>query len=196
MKRKYFSNSLNLNLNGLFKLIKYKYDMKTVNYIKWISLITLSLMISVTFSCKNAAKKATEKMIEKSIQKSSGEDVDVDLDNQNVVIETEEGRVEVNASGKSWPKEIPSDVPEFKYGKISGVTTTKTDENLIWTIVFSEISKDAIDKYNKELKSKGFETQTVTMSGLGGTISGEKDDMKVAVMMSEGNASVSIQVGI
>ena len=170
--------------------------MKTRNSIKWISLIALSLMIALTFSCKNMAEKAAEKMIEKSIEKSSGEDVDIDLENQKVVIESEEGRVEINATEKSWPKEIPSDIPEFKYGKISGVSTTKTDEGTIWTLVFSEISKDAIDKYDKELKSKGFKTQTVTMSGLGGTISGEKDNMAVAVMMSEGNASVSVQVGI
>jgi len=171
--------------------------MKTKSYIKLISLMTLSLtVIGLTFSCKNAAEKAAEKMIEKSIQKSTGEDVDIDIENQRTIIETEEGRVEVNALSKSWPNDIPPVVPEFKYGKISGVTSTVTDEDKMWTVVFSDVPNDAIDKYNKDLKGKGFKTQTVSMSGLGGTISAEKDDMGVAAMLGDGNASISIHVGL
>jgi len=171
--------------------------MKTKSYIKLISLMTLSLaIISLTLSCKNAAEKAAEKMIEKSIQKSTGEDVDIDIENQKTIIQTDEGRVEVNALAKSWPNDIPPAVPEFKYGKISGVTYTVTDEAKIWTIVFTEVAKEATDKYNSELKAKGFKTQTVSMSGLGGTISAEKDNMVVAAMLGEGEASVSIQIGL
>lgn len=171
--------------------------MKTINPVKLISLITLSLTFILTISsCKNATEKAAEKILEKSIERSTGEIVDIDIENQTTVIETEEGRVEINALQNSWPKDIPSEIPEFNYGKITGVTSTTTDDNKTWTVVFTEVKKDAIDQYNKDLKGKGFKTQTVTMSGLGGTISAETEKMTIAVMIGEGEASVSVQVKI
>ena len=169
--------------------------MNTKNYIKGIvSLLSLFILLGLAASCKKAAEKTAEKMIEKSLKKSTGEDVDIDLKDQKAVIETEEGRVEVEAMAKSWPEEIPSSVPKFSYGKISGVTTTSTDEGNMWTIVFSDVSENATGKYNSDLKANGFKTQTVNMSGIGGTVSAEKDKITVALVVGEKDASVTIQV--
>ena len=150
--------------------------------------------IVLVFSCKNATERAAEKMIEKSIKKSSGEDVDVDLKNQKTVVESEEGRFEVDGSVKSWPKDIPATIPEFKYGNVTGVTTNETAEARGWTIIFEDVTGNATDKYNTELKGKGFETQTVSMGGAGGTIAAEKENLVVAVMAAEGGATVSVQI--
>ncbi|MBN1597816.1 MAG: hypothetical protein JW894_05940 [Bacteroidales bacterium] len=162
---------------------------------KHVILLAVCLIaLGFLFSCKNAAEKAAEKFIEKSIERSSGEEVDIDYDDEKVVIETEEGKIEVDAGTKKWPAGIPSEVPEFDYGKIVGVTTNATDEIKGWTIVYSEVVKDATEKYNETLQSKGFKTQTVGVSGMGGTITAEKDNIVIGVYAGDGDASVSVQV--
>ena len=169
--------------------------MKIRNYFKFSGLLLVSVAIFfLCFSCKNAAEKATEKMIEKSIKKSSGEDVNIDLKNQKAVIESDEGRFEVDATTNSWPDEIPASVPEFNYGKVTSVTTNETVEGMGWTIILKDVPGDATDKYSKELKGKGFETQTVSMGGVGGTIAAEKENLVVAVMAAEQGATVSVQI--
>ena len=171
-------------------------NMKLKNYIQFTGyILVFSGFITLVSGCKNAAEKSAEKMIEKSIKKSTGEDVDIDIKDQKTVIETEDGRMEVDALAKSWPDGIPSDIPEFKYGKISGVTSTTTDEGKMWTVVFSDINENATEKYNTDLKNKGFKTETVSMSGIGGTISAKKENMVVAAMIGDGEASISVQIG-
>jgi hypothetical protein len=169
--------------------------MKINNCIKLGGLAVIAIAtLSLCFSCRKAAEKATEKMIEKSIKKSTGEDVDIDFKNQKTVVESEDGRFEVDVSTHSWPAEIPATVPEFKYGEVTSVTTNETAESRGWTIILKDVPGDATEKYGKELKGKGFKTQTVNMSGMGGTISAEKDNLVVAVMSAEQGATVSVQV--
>ncbi len=151
-------------------------------------------ILLLAISCKNAAEKKAEKIIEKSIEKSTGEDVDIDIENQKTIIETEDGRIEVNALTNSWPDDIPAGVPEFTYGKISGATSSSTDEGKLWTIVFTDVPGNATEKYDSDLKGKGFKTQSVNMSGLGGTISAEKNNITIAAMVGDGEASISVQV--
>jgi hypothetical protein len=146
------------------------------------------------FSCKNSSENAAEKAIEKSIKISSGEDVDVDISNQKTVVETEEGRVEFDGSAKSWPAAIPSEVPEFRYGKIKGLTTNESDEAKGWTIIYSDVPGDAADKYKSELKSEGFSVQSVSMGGMGGSVTAEKGNIAVVLMAGEDQATVSVQI--
>ncbi len=90
--------------------------MKTINQINLKQVFALLLALAVMFvfdSCKKASEKTGEKMIETAI----GNNADVDMDDEKIVIKTDEGTFTSDAKADSWPDAIPSDVPEFKNGK-------------------------------------------------------------------------------
>lgn len=145
-------------------------------------------LVTVSTSCKRATEKTSEKLIEKSI----GDDAKVEIDDENVVIQTDEGTFTTDASIHSWPKKVPEDVPEFDEGKVAGVTTQEMDDTINWIIIFEDVSEDALEKYQEALKGNGFKINYTTMAGAGGHLAAEKDQLKVMAMAGEGNASVTI----
>jgi hypothetical protein len=157
-------------------------------------LVIALFTLGFTLACKNIAEKATEKIVEKSIEKSSGEDVDIDLDGEKTVVETKDGRMEIDAKSNTWPKDIPSQVPKFDFGDVVGVTMNESDDTKGWTIIFNEVSDEALEKYKAQLKSEGFESQSMTMPGKGGTVTATLDNIVVALVAGEGEASLSIQL--
>lgn len=152
-----------------------------------LSLLVLALA-TIFISCKKSAEKAQETIMEKAI----GKNADVDLDNQKIVVETEEGTFTSDATVKKWPKGIPNDVPEFKFGKIANLSTQDMEESKNWTLVFEEVPTNALNDYKTILKDKGFKVTSVSVPGAGGQVSGEKDNMFVAVMAGEEMASLTV----
>lgn len=154
-----------------------------------LSLVILALITFLT-SCKKSAEKTSETIIEKSI----GGAANVDVDDQKIVIETEEGTFTSDASVKSWPGEIPSEVPEFAFGKMANLATQNVDESTNWTFVFEEVPASALNDYKAILKDKGFKVSSVSVPGAGGQVTGEKGNIIVAVMAGEDMATVTVGV--
>lgn len=148
----------------------------------------------ILVSCRSGAEKASEKAIEKALEQQSGEPVDLDLEKQTAEITTGEGTIRFDGTIKSWPREIPDDVPEFKKGRIEGCTFQNLVETQSWTIVLKELPEDAASAYHKELKARGFESQIITIGEKGGTVTAEKGNFSVAFMGGEGNGSLSVVV--
>lgn len=149
--------------------------------------------VSFNFSCQNVGKKSTEKAMEEGIEQSTGEDADVDIDNQEVTIQQGDATSHLDMGARSWPADAPDEVPEFQYGKIKAVNTTDTPDLYSWNIVYEEVPADALKKYNDELKAAGFETVFMDMGGQGGSITCEKGDLSLFVMGGgEGEAAVGI----
>lgn len=168
--------------------------MKNITLIKFrpivifaLSLVALALA-TILYSCKKSAKKAQETVMEAAI----GENTNVDLDDQKIVIETDEGTFTSDASIKAWPKEIPVEVPEFKFGKITNLSTQNMEESKNWTLVFKEVPANALNEYKSMLKDKGFKVNYVSVGGANGQVSGEKDKLFVSIMGGEGMASLSV----
>ena len=138
-------------------------------------LFTAIALVTVATSCKRAAEKAQEKIIEKSI----GDKAKVDLDDEKIVIETEEGTFTADATMNSWPKEIPNEVPEFKNGKIVMVNTQEME---------------AIENYKKQLERDDFKINFTTRAGTGTHFAAEKGKLMVMLMGEEGGASISIGI--
>ena len=139
--------------------------MKTFNSINLKQIFTLTLAIIVMFvfdSCKKASEKTGEKLIETSI----GHGADVDIDDEKIVIKTDEGTFTSDSTIKNWPKEIPDDVPEFKDGKVVNVSTRIVDGNKNWTLLFENVSENALTEYETKLKKKGFKVSTISMGFL------------------------------
>jgi len=147
-------------------------------------------LVSVFTTCKRAAEKTTEKIIEKSI----GDKAKVDLDDEKIVIETEEGTFTADATIQSWPKEIPNEVPEFKNGKIVMVNTQNMEAGKNWVIIFEDVSSNAAAKYKENLESNGFKINFTTTAGTGTHFAAEKDNITVMLMGDEGGASITVGI--
>jgi len=159
--------------------------------VKRLLLVILSMFLMTAFySCKKASEKVGEKMIEKSI----GDDATVDIDYEKVTIETEEGKFTTDAKATNWPKEIPKDIPEFKNGKVTAVTTQDVNGSNNWVIIFGDLSENALEDYKTNLKGEGFTIIFSTTAGMGGHMAAEKDKYNVMLMAAEGDATVTVGV--
>lgn len=72
--------------------------------------LTVPVLIS---SCKNAGQKASDEAIEKTVENATGKDVEVNSNNETMEISTNDGKVKYDGNIKSWPDDIPAEVPEF-----------------------------------------------------------------------------------
>lgn len=156
--------------------------------------VLILLFTALTISCRKASEKTGEELMEKALENATGKNAEVDLSSGKAVIETGDGKVEVDSNAKSWPTEIPGDVPEFKFGKVKAVTTSIMDGSKSWNIAFEEIQDGFLDKYEALLKEKGFETVSMNMGDKGGTISAESEKYSVFLMGGEGNLSIGVTV--
>ncbi len=161
-----------------------------INLTRVLALFAAISLVTVFTSCKRAAEKTSEKIIEKSI----GDKVKVDLDDEKIVIETEEGTFTADATLQSWPKEIPNEVPEFKNGKIVMVNTQNMEEGKNWVIIFEDVSPNEAAKYKENLESNGFKINFTTTAGTGTHFAAEKGEITVILMGDEGGASISVGV--
>lgn len=165
--------------------------MKTLNLInlKQVFVFMLAIILMLVFdSCKKTSEKTGEKMMETMI----GNNADVDMDDEKIVIKTDEGTFTSDATANSWPKEIPNDVPEFKDGKIVNVSTQVVDDGKNWTLLFEEVDDKALNEYESILKKNGFKVSSITMGGTNAHVTGEKGDLFVIIMGGDGMASLSV----
>lgn len=167
--------------------------MKEQKPLRTTGLIILALVFAIcSVSCRRASEKTGEKLMEKALENATGQKADVDLSSGKAVFETGQGRMEVDSNAKSWPDEIPGDVPEFTYGKVNAVTTSNIDGTKTWNVVFDEVEEGFIDKYDAKLKEKGFETVTMKMGDKGGSIQAESTKFAIFLMGGEGKISVAV----
>ena len=169
--------------------------MKTTKNKGFARLIILAFAtIFISVSCHNKSEKAGEKLMENAIENATGKDAKVNIDKEKTVIETDAGKLEVDGNAKSWPNEIPGDIPEFKFGKIDAVTTRNFDNTKAWIVSFSELQDGFLDKYDAQLKDKGFETILMKMGDKGGSITAENEKYNVFLMGGEGTLSLSVTI--
>jgi len=153
--------------------------------------LTVPILIS---SCKNTGQKASDEAIEKTVENATGKDAEVNTSNETMEIEMNGGKVKYDGNIKSWPDDIPAEVPEFTYGKIDGATISDVDNKIAYTFKIPDLSIDALKAYDKDLKAKGFESVLMLIGDKGGTITAEKDGLSVALMGGDGNGSLSVQI--
>jgi len=114
----------------------------------------------------NIAKEMGEQMAEEMI----GEGVDIEY--------AEEGSGEVVA----WPSQMPSDVPEFVYGKIDATMAAPNDDgNNTIMLQLREVEEGAYDKYEQDLIGAGWVITTDTSVWTDGHITAEKEGRTIDV---------------
>ena len=110
---------------------------------------------------------------------------------QSVTIETSGRTVEIMAGGVGWPAGVPGEVPPFTFGSIHSVTRTESGEGLSWSIAAGELQPEAVRKYAALLKERGFQASSMIV-GNGGSVTGQKGNISIAVVSSDGSATISV----
>jgi flagellar basal body-associated protein FliL len=100
-------------------------------------------------------RKLGENVAEGLIGAATGGKVNVDSNGESVSIKTDEGSL--NVGTKTWPKDMPSVVPKFTYGSISG--SLSVTDPASWSVTFENADSDAYAKYQKDLQRAGFVTK-------------------------------------
>ena len=117
------------------------------------------------------------------------------IEKNGISIDTPEGQMQVNTSESgniSWPKDMPSDVPEFKAGKIEG--TTKLDK--IWTIVLSNVNESDISSYKNALEDKGWKIEGEVDAGIAKSYTATKNNYQLSLSFSPGEKSAVLGVNL
>ena len=118
--------------------------------------LILMMIISMSACAKKAGEKIAESIMENAIE-AEGMDADVDVDGDEVTIQTEDGEITINQDDK-WPDNAPDNVPEFKKGSL--VTTMNMGGQV--TLVYDVDDESVVQDYVATVKSTGFETTNET----------------------------------
>ena len=150
------------------------------------TLLVVPLIAIGLTGCGGAQEGASEQLVEQTV----GGDVDIELgdDGQVASVETEDGSVEMSASGEV-PEEWPDDVPLFEDGVVSNSQVATTDDVTIVSIDYltDADAESAYDAMVAAYKAAGF---TTTLSDVfddeGGlaTYIGERNGTSITMMVN------------
>lgn len=99
-----------------------------------------------------ASEKVGNDLAEKLIEGDSGIDVEINAE---------------GGAGVAWPKDISSEVPEFKYGKLEVTFDGSKTGNTGTLIQITNVQKDAFEKYAGDLRAKGWEVKDNVLKDYG-----------------------------
>lgn len=137
--------------------------------------------------------KTAENKIEDSIEDSTGGQADVDLDDGNIMINTNEGTFEAG-DNVSLPSGFPSDV--YVYDGTITASTTTSDDMYVVSIQTSDSPEQVKDTYETELANDGWEiTSTLTLP-TGVTLGAEKGSRYVTVTAGEEDGDTFVTIGV
>lgn len=159
---------------------------------KFLLIGVVVLAVVVLSGCQNAAEKTAEKVIEST----TNSDVDVDLDNNSVTVNTNGGSLTAGDNA-TVPDNFPSDVYLIDGDVISAMTIDE-DETFQVQIDTPNSLSEAMDIYNEQLPADGWDiTSTLTLTD-SGSMMAEKDDRSVTVSFgtSDGTTVVIISTSI
>lgn len=152
------------------------------------------LVLSLSGCAEAIVEKATESAIENVIEEegSMGDGVEVDLSNGNFEFSADG----VNFQGgenTAWPENLPSDVYQIEGQVLSSMVSA--EDSSYWVMLQVEMTADEAYKlYATELESEGWTSLSSGNFGETMTLSVQKDDRLLTVLItsSEGQTSVTV----
>jgi len=161
----------------------------------WILVLAIVLVLGVA-GCKSAEEKTAEELTERLL---SDKDVDVDIDGDEVTIETEDGDISIESDEGKLPDGFPRDFPVYDDLKI-GSTSRMGNEETVSYYVEAE-SRDDFDEvyewYKAELEDEGWEitTDLLTTDGNSDTVLlVKKGDDSASVTITEVDSGVDVGI--
>ena len=105
-----------------------------------------------------------------SVTPTNGQNYNATINNTNL---------DINSNDKTWSSDIPTNIPEFKYGTIKNVNKVTNSETKIWSITYENIGSDAYLNYQNDLRNNGFSELNVTETTEGWSINTIKDKVSI-----------------
>ncbi len=154
--------------------------------------ITLVAIILLGASC---TKKAAEKAAEKSIESASNNQADVDIDNDQVTVNTNAGSWQAGES-VSLPSNFPDDIYIIS-GTIKTALALTENEGFSVSIESAVSLSQAKSTYESELAEAGWTVDSTYSTATGTIMSAQKSDRITTVSLSEtdGQTTVVISTG-
>ena len=159
---------------------------------------TLFCLIFLLSACgylgRKTQEKAAEKAAEKVIEGASGGKADVDINKENVNINTDQGSMQTGEDVQI-PLDFPKDVYVFE-GKIKSAIKSNENNGYTLSIETDKPANEIKAAYEEKLKAEGWKI-TGSMD-LGGAVSivSEKDKRTASVMISTGDNLTTIILGV
>jgi len=153
-------------------------------------ILSLVVVLSGTLLLAGCGEK---KAAEKAVEKASNGAVDVDIDNNKVTINTNEGTIEVGDSVK-LPSDFPSDVYVID-GTIKGVTHISENKGYTVSIETTKSVSQAKTEYENELKEEGWNITFSMNIQNGASMTAEKDNRNLTVSISSDGETTQVVLG-
>lgn len=137
--------------------------------------------------CGGASEEAAEQAIEE------GTGGDVELDDDKVTFEDEEGNTFEYGAGAELPDSWPEEVPPFDGGELTNSLSTPDGASASWTVEGS--AADAVDAYDGQLTDAGFTLGAkadLGSSTFTRTYSSETHEVTVTATETDGTATLTV----
>lgn len=154
-------------------------------------IVIISATLLLFSGCGFITEKITSKAVEGLMENAAGDGVDIDLDDDKIVIKSDDGG-EMVFGGGEWPTGTAAKtIPVFKDGKIDYVNDFGTSA----MISIIDTAKDEYLDYIEKLKAEGFTENSYTAEGEGTyTYMGYKTDTHFAMVTYDGDGGLVITV--
>jgi hypothetical protein len=125
---------------------------------------------------------------------SQQEEESSDTEDASLKYDLGDTTVEVESGDEEWPNDIPSTIPEFKYGDIDSTAKVANDYANSWTVICNNIEEDAFEDYKTDLEDAGFSNISTLETSEGSmlTVSKEPYTMIVTYNKDENTLGLSI----
>lgn len=156
-------------------------------------LFIASFCILLAMTLSGCGKKTlTEKSMEKVLEDSMGGQANVEVDNDSIKIETNQGTMEVSSNG-----ELPENWPDDIYVTAGDITSASSHDNGIFnlSIETDESVSDMQAKYEEELKASGWGINMTFAIEDSVLIGAEKDDRSVSITIGVDDEKTLIVIG-
>lgn len=161
----------------------------------FIAVLALALVLS---ACGKSEEKAAETLAEQALEANSGQDVDVDIedDGQTVTIQTEEGTLKQSSGDNvALPPDFPTDISLPADYKVMSVMTMGPVTSVVMEV--PESPSDLFASFKSGQSGQGWK-ETLSMQGADGSMLGfEKEDRSLLVNLGrseDGGTMVSLSL--
>ena len=142
--------------DGVFQL-KGVIDMKRALTL----LVSVLMLMALTTTCgvkDRIEQEAGEALGEKLLEKAAGDDVDIDLDDDSLVIEGDDGERMVIGSGQ-WPEsDLARLIPEYKSGEITSIMEMQNSLQVVISGSDADYFADYLDSVKSKFNEDPYET--------------------------------------
>src|SRR3989339_167149 len=145
-------------------------------------------------ACQSPSEKVIEKVNEKAIEDSMGGNTEVDLNEGNINIETENGTMQAGQD-VSLPDNFPSDVYVYE-GKLAAVVFNEANNGFNLTIETKDVLDDIKSVYENKLEEDGW---VVNQSmNLGGVLylGAEKNGRVISITASQTDETTMLVINV